>query len=96
MAVENYGAWGPQALKAFSQVASWLAIRGNTPKSKVVAELYGRLSLLLIRANARSILVRQSTQQDSYPCMKLFVCVLCVIIIIILCVYYLNIKIVNY
>ena len=27
-----------------------LAIRGNTPKSKVVAELYGRLSLLLVRA----------------------------------------------
>ena len=28
---------------------------GNTPKSKVVAELYGRLSLLLDTANARSI-----------------------------------------
>ena len=81
LAVENYGAWGPEALKAFSQVASRLAIHGNTPKSKVVAELYGRLSLLLIRANARSILVcsyPQSTQQDSYLCMKLFVCVLCV------------------
>ena len=33
-------AWGPDALKAFSQVASRLAIRGNTSKSKVVAELY--------------------------------------------------------
>ena len=56
--------------------------------TKVVAELYSRLSLLLIRANARSTLVRsysQSTQQDSYPCMQLFVCVLCVIIIIIMC-----------
>ena len=30
---------------------------GNTPKSKVVADLYGCLSLLLFRANARSILV---------------------------------------
>ena len=72
LAVENYGAWGPEALKAFSQVASRLAIRGNTPKSKVVAELYGRLCLLLIRANVLSILVRsypQSTQQDSYLCM---------------------------
>ena len=68
LAVENYRAWGPEALKAFLQVASRLAIRGNTPKSKVVAELYGRLSLLLVRANARSILVRpypQSIQQDS-------------------------------
>ena len=61
LAVENYVAWGPEALKAFKHVASRLAIRGNTPKSKVVAELYGRLSLLLIRANAQSILVR------SYP-----------------------------
>ena len=48
LAVENYGAWGPEAIKAFSQVASRLAIHGNTPKSKVVAELHGHLSLLLI------------------------------------------------
>ena len=45
LTVENYGAWGPAALKAFSQVASRLAIHDNIPKSKVVAELYGRLSL---------------------------------------------------
>ena len=44
--------WGPEALRAFSQVATQLAIRGNTPKSKVVAELYGHLSLLLVRANS--------------------------------------------
>ena len=44
LAVESYGAWGPEALRAFSQVATRLAIRGNTPKSKV--------SLLLVRANA--------------------------------------------
>ena len=31
LAVESYGAWGSEALKAFSQVASRLAIRGNTP-----------------------------------------------------------------
>ena len=61
LAVESYGAWEPEALRAFSQVDRWLAtrlaIRGNTPKSKVVAELYGRNSWLLVRANARSILV---------------------------------------
>ena len=38
-AVESYGAWGPEASKAFSQVATRLAIRGNTPKAKIVAEL---------------------------------------------------------
>ena len=30
LAVESYGAWGPEALKGFSQVATSLAIRGNT------------------------------------------------------------------
>ena len=45
-----------------------LAIRGNTPKAKIVAELYGRLSLLLVRANAQSILCRsypQTPQQEN-------------------------------
>ena len=68
LAVESYGAWGPEASKAFSQVATRLAIRGNTPKAKIVAELYGRLSLLLVRANARSILCRsypQTPQQEN-------------------------------
>ena len=65
---ESYGAWGPEVSKAFSQVATRLAIRGNTPKAKIVAELYGRLSLLLVRANARSILCRsypQTPQQEN-------------------------------
>ena len=48
--------WGPEALKAFSQVATHLAISGNTSISKVLANLYGRLSHLLIRANAHAIL----------------------------------------
>ena len=48
--VECYGAWGPEALKAFSQVATCLAIRWNTYKSKALANLYGRLSHSLIRA----------------------------------------------
>ena len=68
LAVESYGAWGPEASKAFSQVATRLAIRGNTPKAKIVAELYGRLSLLLVRTNARSILCRsypQTPQQEN-------------------------------
>ena len=67
LAVESYGAWGPEALRVFSQVATRLALRGNTPKSKVAAELYGRLSLLLVRANPRSILVHsypQTPQQE--------------------------------
>ena len=66
--LESYGAWGPEALRVFTQVATRLAIRGNTPKSKVVAELHGHLSLSLVRANARSILVHsypQTPQQEN-------------------------------
>ena len=36
------------AVRAFSQVISRLAIRGNTDKSKVAIDLYGHLSLTLI------------------------------------------------
>ena len=49
--IGSYGAWEPEALRAFSQMATRLV----TPKSKVVAELYGCLSLLLVIANARLI-----------------------------------------
>ena len=58
LAVECYGAWGSEALKAFSQVATRLAIRGNTSKSMALTDLFGRLSHSLIRANARAILSR--------------------------------------
>ena len=50
LAVECYGAWGPEALKAFSQVATRLAICGNTSKSMALTDLFGRLSHSLIRA----------------------------------------------
>ena len=53
LAVECYGAWGPEALKAFSQVAPRLAIRGNTSKSMALTDLFGHLGHSLIRANAR-------------------------------------------
>ena len=57
-----------RGIEAFSQVATRLAIHDNTPKSKVVAGLYGRLSLLLVRANTWSILVHsypQTPQQEN-------------------------------
>ena len=54
--VECYGAWGPEALKAFLQVATRLAIRGNTSKSMALTDRFVRLSHSLIRANAHAIL----------------------------------------
>ena len=85
---ESYGAWDPEALKAFSQVATRLAIRGNIPiyKSKALADLYGRLSHTLIRANARAILTRSYShlvQQVDELCVQLFVFCGCVYICVI-------------
>ena len=52
MVVEACGAWGTEAMESFSYLASHLAT------SKVLAALYGRLNLNLVRANATAILSR--------------------------------------
>ena len=62
LVMESYGAWGREAIDAFSRLASLLATRTNTPNSKVVSNLYGRLNLTRVRANARSLLVRYIIQ----------------------------------
>ena len=49
---------GPETLKVFSQVATYLAIHGNTSKSMALADVFGRLSHFFIRSNARAILSR--------------------------------------
>ena len=41
LVAESYGAWGSEAVQAFSRLASYLATRTNSPKSKVVCSLYG-------------------------------------------------------
>ena len=58
LVAESYGAWGNEAMQAFSRLASYHATRTNSPKSKVVCSLYGRLNLTLVRANARALLLR--------------------------------------
>ena len=42
---------GSRGFKAFSHVGTRLAIRGNTSKSMALADLFGRLSHSLVRAN---------------------------------------------
>ena len=58
MVVEAYGAWGTEAMESFSLLASRLATSSNRAKAEVLATLYGRLNLNLIRANATAILSR--------------------------------------
>ena len=64
--VETYGAWGKEALEAFSMLASRLASSSSRPKSRVLSELYGRLNLHLVRANVRAILSRLSCHHQEY------------------------------
>ena len=54
LAVEAYGCWGPEAQTNLS----CLAIRSNCCKSQATLALYGRLNLVLVRANARALLSR--------------------------------------
>ena len=62
----SYGAWGKEALEAFSMLASCLATSSSRPKSMVLSELYGQLNLHLVRANVRAILCRLSCHHQEY------------------------------
>ena len=48
-----------QAYDTFSRLASFLAIHQSSPKAVVVAEMYGRLNVVLVRSIARAILARE-------------------------------------
>ena len=58
LVTESYGAWGKEAMDSFKMLASRLAIISGKPKSVVLSELYSRLNLHLVRANATAILSR--------------------------------------
>ena len=58
MVVEAYGAWKTKAMESLAHLASRLATSSNRAKAVVLAELYGRLNLCLVRANAVAILSR--------------------------------------
>ena len=64
LAVETYGAWGEEACNAFSCIAMREAILTNYSKSQALGDLYGRLSIVLVRANARAILARSLQVAD--------------------------------
>ena len=59
LAVETYGNWGKEAQDTISRLASHLAIHQSPPKSSMVAEIYGRLNITLIRSIDRAILARE-------------------------------------
>ncbi|KAL5517631.1 hypothetical protein EMCRGX_G003213 [Ephydatia muelleri] len=59
LAVETYGNWGKEAHNTFSRLAFYLAIHQSSPKSAVLAEIYCRLNIALVRSIARAILARE-------------------------------------
>ena len=58
LVVETYGCWGTEAIQALSRLATRFSTRQGLPKSLVCNELFGRLSLALVRANSQAILSR--------------------------------------
>ena len=50
--------YGPEAQANLSRLAVCLAIRSNFCKSQATSALYGRLNLVLVKANARALLSR--------------------------------------
>ena len=63
---ETYGAWGAEAIEVFSTVASRLAVRTNSTKSRALATIYGHLSMILIWANAGAILMRSYLPSSAF------------------------------
>ena len=64
LSVETYGCWGTEAMQTLSCLVSRLATRGNCSKSHATCLLYGRLSLTLMRANARALLSRAGSSVE--------------------------------
>ena len=57
LSVETYGCWGVEAGRCLDR----LSMRMPLEQSSAVSELYGRLSIVLVRANARALLARSSS-----------------------------------
>ena len=64
LAVESYGCWGTEAQQSFSRLAARLAIQMGCSKSQATTTVYQRLSLSLVRANARALLSRARLRQS--------------------------------
>ena len=64
LAVESYRCWSTEAQQSFSRLADRLAIQMGCSKSQATTIVYQRLSLSLVRANARALLSRARFRQS--------------------------------
>ena len=60
LAVDTFGYWGREAQCVFSRLATLLVLRQGRPKSSTVRDIYGCLSISLVRSVARSITGRET------------------------------------
>ena len=64
LVVETLGAWGRTVGQFFGELASRLAAQSHSSKTIMLNNIYGRLSLTLVRANARAFNARVATTMD--------------------------------
>ena len=57
---DMYGGWGEKAQQTFNHTSRRLAVGSTSSEAGVRQDMYGRLSLTLVRENARAILARYS------------------------------------
>ena len=58
MAVEMFGGWGNEAIDVLTKLSKKMATQLCRPLIEVTSTIYSRLSLILMRQNARAILAR--------------------------------------
>ena len=58
MVVESFGGWGRQAQEAFKILAAELAAQQGESPGKTLDQIYQGFSIIIMRANARSLLSR--------------------------------------
>ena len=64
LVVETFGAWGRTTGQFFGELASRLAAHSRSSKTIMLNNIYGRLSLTLVRANDRAFNARVATTMD--------------------------------
>ncbi|KAL5477821.1 hypothetical protein EMCRGX_G024669 [Ephydatia muelleri] len=68
LVVETFGAWGRTAGQFFGELTSRLAAQSHSSKTIMLNNIYGRLSLTLVRANARAFNARLATKKLDKNC----------------------------
>ena len=58
LTVETYCHWGEEVRRTFALLARRLAFGSSFHKARVIGEMYGRLTITLVKTLARTILAR--------------------------------------